>query len=297
LTIRTNLKLNNEYDWKKLMTIKKITSLTMLLTFVLIILTAIILYIVPPGRVAYWADWHLWGMTKSQWGELHINLGGLMLIAGLLHIYYNWKPIIAYMKNKVKKIKVFTPSFNVALLLTLFVILGTYFQIPPMSSIISLSESIKDKSTIKYGEPPYGHAELSSLKLFSKKQGLDLDKSIELLKNAGMEFTNSGETIAVIAEKNKKSPQELYEIIKPALKKNKTITKNNFPNSPPPGFGNKTLAVVCSEYNLVVPTILSGLKGKNIKAKANMIIKEIAKTNGMEPMSIFESLHDLITKQ
>ncbi len=207
------------------MTIKKITSLTMLLTFVLMILTAIILYIVPPGRVAYWADWHLWGMTKSQWGELHINLGVLMLITGLLHIYYNWKPIITYMKNKAKEIKVFTPSFNVALLFTLFVILGTYFQIPPMSSIITFSEFIKDKSTIKYGEPPYGHAELSSLKLFSKKQGLDLNKSIGLLKDAGMEFTNSGETIAAIAENNKKSPQDLYEIIKPAAKKNKTIKK------------------------------------------------------------------------
>ena len=291
------LKINNNYDWKKLMTIKKITSLTMLITFVLIILTAIILYIVPHGRVAYWADWHLWGMTKSQWGELHINLGVLMLIAGLLHIYYNWKPIIAYMKNRVKEIKVFTPSFNVAFLLTLCVVAGTYFQIPPMSSILSLSESIKDKATIKYGEPPYGHAELSSLKLFSKKQGLDLDKSIGFLKNAGMKFTDSGETIAVIAANNKKSPQELYEIMKPALKKDKTVAKNNFPDSPPPGFGSKTLAAVCSEYNLVFPTILRGFKEKNIQAEADMTIKEIAKANGMEPMNIFEILHALIAKQ
>lgn len=86
----------------------------MLVSFVVLVLTSIILYIVPQGRVAYWADWHLWGMTKTEWGNLHINLGFLFLFAGLLHIFYNWEPIKAYMKNRAKELRVFTPSFNVA---------------------------------------------------------------------------------------------------------------------------------------------------------------------------------------
>jgi hypothetical protein len=39
------------------MKLRKITSLTALLSFVLMLVTSIILYIVPQGRVAYWADW------------------------------------------------------------------------------------------------------------------------------------------------------------------------------------------------------------------------------------------------
>lgn len=77
------------------MKVRKATSLTVLLTFVLLVLTSVILYIVPHGRVAYWADWHLWGLTKTQWESFHINLGLLLLLAILLHIYLNWKVIVS----------------------------------------------------------------------------------------------------------------------------------------------------------------------------------------------------------
>ena len=275
------------------MTIKKITSLTLLITFMLLIFTSIILYIVPQGRVAYWADWHLLGLSKTQWGNLHINLGVLMLIAGLLHIYYNWKPITAYLKNKVKEMKVFTPSFNVALAITLFTTFGTYYEIPPMSAIISMGEAIKDRGAVKYGEPPYGHAELSSLKLFSKKQDLDLDKSIQLLKNAGVALAGPEKTLAAIAGANDMTPMQVYEIIKPALKQEKIDTGILFPDSPPPGFGKMTLGAVCSQYHLVIPSIIRKLKEKSINATAEQTIKEIAKKNTMEPMAVFETLHGL----
>ncbi len=275
------------------MTIKKITSLTLLITFVLLISTSVILYIVPQGRIAYWADWHLFGLSKTQWGNLHINLGVLMLIVGLLHIYYNWKPITAYLKNRAKEMKVFSPSFNVALLITLFTAVGTYYEIPPMSAIISMGETIKDRAAVKYGEPPYGHAELSSLKLFSKKQGLDLDKSMQLLKSAGMVVTGPEQTLATIAAANQMTPMQVYEIIKPAMKPEKIDVGNVFPDSPPPGFGNMTLGAVCSQYHLVIPTILRELKEKNIQAEAGHPIKEIAGNNSMEPMAVFEILHDL----
>jgi len=74
------------------------------------------------------------------------------------------------MKKSCTGIKVFTPAFNVALLLTLVVGVGTYFEVPPMSTVLDFSESIKDKASEKYGEPPYGHAELSSLKLLPRTE-------------------------------------------------------------------------------------------------------------------------------
>jgi len=51
------------------------------------LLTSIILFIVSQGRVAYWPGWRLWGLTKTDWGNIHINLGLLLLIALFLHIY------------------------------------------------------------------------------------------------------------------------------------------------------------------------------------------------------------------
>ena len=276
------------------MNIRKITSMTMLLSFILCILTSIILYIVPQGRVAYWADWHLWGMTKGQWGDLHINLGFLFVFAGLLHVFYNWSVITAYMKNKARQVKVFTPSFNVALVLCLVVGLGTFFKIPPVYSVISLSESIKDTAAEKYGEPPYGHAELSSFKGFTKKVDIDLDEAKKLLENAGVTFTGDQETIAEIAAANSMTPKAVYAVMKAAEKKVESGAA--FPAEAFPGFGRKVLADICNEYGLNIPTTIRDLAKENIKAEASQTIKEIASAADMDPHAFFEVLHRVATK-
>lgn len=276
------------------MNLRKITSLTMLISFVLCILTSVILYIVPHGRIAYWSDWRLWRLSKTQWSDLHLNLGILLLLAGFLHLYYNWKPITAYLKDKAKTLKVFTVNFNVALMLTLAFGLGTYFHIPPMSTILNISESIKDTAVVKYGEPPYGHAELSSLKMFAKKVNLDLKKSIELLQQAGIRYENEKMTIVEIAKENNVTPKQVYEIIGPAKKKNDAGAHSVFPDSPPPGFGRKKLAEVCVDFSLHIPDILHALSSKGVKAKPTHSIKEIATKNNMELMAVFEIIRDTI---
>jgi hypothetical protein len=276
------------------MNFRKITSLTMLVSFVLCILTSIILYIAPHGRVAYWSDWRLWGLNKTQWTDLHLNLGMLLLLAGFLHIYYNWKPITAYLKNKAKQIKVFNANFNIALLLAVGFAVGTYFQIPPMSTIINISESIKDAAAIKYGEPPYGHAELSSLKMFAQRVNLDLKKSVALLQQAGIRYENEKQPIVEIARANNLAPKQVYEIIEPAKKSNNAGAYSVFPDSPPPGFGKKKLAEVCADFSLPLPDILHILSTKGVKAEPTHSIKEIATKNNMEPMAVFEIIRDSI---
>lgn len=47
------------------MKIRKIASLTAFLAFIFMVLTSMILYVVPPGRVAFWVDWRLWGLTHK----------------------------------------------------------------------------------------------------------------------------------------------------------------------------------------------------------------------------------------
>ena len=273
------------------MNIRKITSLTMLISFVLLVLTSVILYIVPHGRVAYWADWHLWGLNKTQWGNLHINLGFLFLLAGFLHIFYNWKPMVAYMKNRAKELKIFTPAFIISLALTLAVGVGTLLNIPPMSTIIDLGESIKNAASEKYGEPPYGHAELSSLKLFSRQTNLDLDQVKELLNTAGIKFDGEQQTILEISKANNMAPKELADIIKPARKQNEDGA--SFPDSAPAGFGRKTLAAVCTEYSLNITTIVRELGKQGMKVDPQKTIKEIAAENKMDPHALFEVLHSV----
>lgn len=268
----------------------------MLNSFALCILTSAILYIAPHGRVAYWSDWRLWGLSKAQWSELHLNLGILLLLAGLLHMFYNWNPMIAYLKNKAKKLNIFTVNFNIALLLSLLVGLGTYFQVPPFVSIINLSSTIKDSAGIKYGEPPYGHAELSSLRMLTGRMNLDLSKSMGLLNQADIQFENETQNILEIAKTNNLTPKQIYEIIKPATSEQEDGLNSTFPDFPPPGFGNMTLNEVCEGFRLDIASITGFLSSKGIKVDPALSIKQIAAENRKEPMSLFEMISETAKK-
>lgn len=162
-------RIDNFFIWS-LESMRKITSMTMLVSLVLLLLNSIVLYVVPEGRVAYWADWRFWGLTKTEWGNQHVTIGFLFLLAGLLHLFYNWGAIKSYMRNKIKEIKVFTMPFNLGLLITLVVVIMTYFHVPPVNLVLELGTHFKEAGAKNYGEPPYGHAERSSLKMFCQRK-------------------------------------------------------------------------------------------------------------------------------
>ena len=272
------------------MKIRKITSLTAMLSFMVMILTSVVLYIVPQGRVAYWASWHLWGLTKTDWGNIHIVVGFLFLCSLGLHLYYNWKPLISYLKNKLKQIRVFTVDFNVALAITLLFTVGTYLAVPPFSYILALNTFFKDRGAEQYGEPPYGHAELSSLETFAKKMNLDLGMSMELLNKAGYSVKDSDVTLEAIGKAYGIPPQAVYETIKPASIEEEAISGPSavLPDSPPPGTGNLTLADLCAQYNLNMKQVVRELKEQNIMAAGALTLKQIAADNDTSPVDVWE---------
>lgn len=275
------------------MTARKTTSLTMLLSFIPLVLTSIVLYVVPEGRVAYWSDWRWLGLSKSQWGDIHINLGWLFLGAGLLHLFFNWKPIVAYMKNRSRELKVFTGDFNIALALTVIFTVGTLMYIPPFSSILDFGVSFKDAAAEKYGEPPYGHAELSSLKTLSRRTGLDLEKVEEHLKEAEVTFTSLDQTVLEIAKANKVTPKAIYDIAQKAEVQPEPGVAKQFPSEPAPGLGRKILGDICAEYGLDTEKIIQALKNKGVNADPALSLKAIATENNTDPHALYEILYEV----
>lgn len=273
------------------MNMRRITSLTLFISFFVIVITSIILYIAPQGRVAYWVDWRLFALSKDQWGAIHINLGFLFLIALIFHIYYNWKPMVQYMKNKARELKVFTREFNIALLLTLLVILGTYAEIPPLSTVIHIGDGFKDRAARIYGEPPYGHAELSSLDIFSKKVGVDVKTAMTNLESAGFKVEGPTQTLKDMADINQVTPRQLYEVIRPETGES---GDGKLPESPPPGTGNLTLAALCDSYGLDTRATLAHLQSRGIKAEEAMTLKKIAQANGMGPLDVYERIRESV---
>lgn len=276
------------------MNLRKITSLTAMISFALLILSSIVLYILPSGRVAYWSGYTLWGLNKEDWGAVHINLGVLLLISMILHLYYNWTPLISYMKDRSKHLRIFTINFNISLVISLIVFFGTLAGIPPMSSIIHLGEAITDNANHKYGEPPYGHAEMSSLNNFVKKVGIDLESSLAALEAAEIKVDSPASTMKEIARANAITPQQIFDTIN--LKGNSRGGKGHsasMPATPPGGTGRRTLKQICSLYKLDEHTIITGLKAAGIDAEIDQTMKEIAGTNNMDPHSVYAMIYKL----
>jgi len=272
------------------MKLKHITSLTIMLAFLVMVLTGIVLYIVPQGRVAYWADWQLLGLSKTQWGNVHVTMGLLMLLSGVLHIYYNWRPILSYLKNAARKVRVFTPDFNVALLVTVLFAGLTLFELPPIFWVLDASASIKDRAAHIYGEPPYGHAEESPLDVFTKRMGLDLEASLEALRESGLAVEGPRETLRTIANRNRLTPQQVYETMKAGL-------LGDPPEEPigspvPTRLGRKTLAEVSALLGLKTGRAVAILRRHGISGGPDDRLKDLAESNSKTPVELYELLQD-----
>ena len=273
------------------MSLRRIVSLTLFLSIAMMLTTSIILYIVPQGRIAYWGDWTLGGLTKTHWGNLHTNSGLLMLIAGSFHIYYNWRPVTSYMKNKARAFRLFTPNFNAALGVVAVVAALTLLEVPPLVWIQDLGEFIKDDAATKMGEPPYGHAEESGLRIFLRNVGLDQEVAKANLAAAGIEANDPEVIIADLAHDNGLSPRALFEVMKGPEDQSPTGPKP-IPTSMPMGTGKLTLEAFCQTYNRDVAGAVKILAGAGVKADPEHLLKDIAAANEMEALDLLDILRE-----
>ncbi len=244
-------------------------------------LTGIVLYIIPEGRVAYWTNWTLLGLGKTNYNNLHTTTSFLFILASIIHIYLNWEPIINYLKNRLKKFVVITPSFLIALIINLFVLAGTYYNVEPMKSVVVFGNNISKSWSEKYSAPPFGHAELSSLKIVCRRMGLDLDRAVMLLKKHDIKFQSTSETLKEIAVKNNTSPDKIYDIIKP-------IKRESAAQSSPKGVGRMSLKKFSSKYSINLDRAIKKLSTHGFSVNQDMTLKDIAEQKGVSPSDIYE---------
>ena len=61
---------SRSHDMRKPFSWKPFTSFFILLSFVVLLLSGVVLYVAPPGRIANWTQWQF-GLDKEQWQALH----------------------------------------------------------------------------------------------------------------------------------------------------------------------------------------------------------------------------------
>ena len=262
---------------------KKITSLSLGIAFLIMSYTGIILFIVPQGKIAYWADWHLFGLSKTQYGDLHTTSMITFLFFASLHIYYNWKPLISYMKDKTKKVSFSKKEFLIAFILNLIFVFGTLNLVQPFKGFLDLGENIKDYWAKEYGEPPYGHAEETRLSVLCRKLNIDFERAKNILNKNNIVF-DENQNLLTIAKNNSTSPNKIYNMINKNSKKKGSA--NGISN-----LGRKTLQELSDMKKINLKYALDALNKKGIKdIDTNARIKHLADELEVTPLQLYNNV-------
>ena len=125
--------------------LRAMTSVLLTCSFAMLLISGYVLFIAPPGRIANWNGWNVAGIGKHDWGGLHVWFAVLFLAASVLHIFYNWRVLVAYFKHRHSRQFAFRLEWAVALLICFGVFAGTRAGIVPFSSLLGLSGCGGDK--------------------------------------------------------------------------------------------------------------------------------------------------------
>ncbi|HOP05692.1 MAG TPA: DUF4405 domain-containing protein [candidate division Zixibacteria bacterium] len=274
-----------------------LTSFFTLFGFIIMAITGLVLYVEPAGRVAYWTTWSMLGLTKTQWGNIHILSSILFIIAGGVHIYLNWKPLMNYFKDKARRGVKLRRELAISSVLSVWVVVSAIWPFPPLSYLLDFNTWLKDVWVVQNEyEPPFGHAELQSLKTFTTKMDINLARATAELKANGIKFSGVDETLETIAERNDIAPMELYLMIKkfepePEPEKLGQYTPETIEvEFAGTGIGNKSIGSVCLRLGLDTTTAASRLRAVGITPDMEMTMKATAETIGTEAIEIMKAM-------
>jgi predicted HTH domain antitoxin len=279
---------------KKQFKIRPFTAMMMLWSFILETISGIVLYVVPPGRVANWTNWKLWGLTKHGWGAVHTILGYVFLIFALLHIYFNWKSILSYIKRKIRGGLRMRTEMTVSLVVTLLITGLTIASIPPFSSIMDLGELLRNSWEDNRSQPFVAHAELLTLHEFTRLVDIPLDEALRILQEKGVEVDDPEAEVADIADKNSISPAQIYTFLSSGLSeeaKQKAEsrvagTQGRGAGAGGGGFGWKTIEQIAVELNVPIEKVMASLKEAGIDAKKTDVIRDAAEKNDRRALDL-----------
>ena len=242
----------------------------------------------PEGRVAYWGDWTALGLNKPQWGAMHITGGLLFVLIGVWHAILNVRPLTHYLK-KVKVENSCPAPVVMAICTIALVYLGILFQVPPIHYVMALNEAVKQTQAARYGNPPFAHAELSTLEKFCQMLQLDLDAALLHMKTASFKGDISKTArLKDIAAANGYTPQQLYSELFKAINTQDVFAA--LPESAPEGTGKMTLKGLCENFNLPILEAIKRLENVAVIATADETLRQIADKHNVNPHQIYALL-------
>ncbi|PLY07115.1 MAG: hypothetical protein C0624_03770 [Desulfuromonas sp.] len=196
----------NRFKWRSFV------SLVLTASALVMLVSGLVIYVMPEGRIAYWNDWRLLTLDKEQWGAIHTLTSLLFTGFAVWHLVYNWKIFLAYLRDKAGQLWEGRRELVAALLVTLVFTAGSAAGVVPFQPVMDFGKFTK--SLWYRGEdvvPPFPHAELMTLKQLAGKMQLNLDGVQKVLVEQGLEGVSPDAQLKVLAQGSSRSPGQIFE--------------------------------------------------------------------------------------
>lgn len=271
------------------------------LSFVAMCLTGIILFVVPPGRVANWTGWTLYGLTKAQWQALHIWFSLLFMVAAIVHIVYNWQCLLRYCQSKVTKAFTLRAEWSLSLLLCVVLLVATLANWRPFSSLVDWGESIKHSWDDPTRRPPVPHMELLTLSALAEQvEDIPLDTMLENLRARNIAVDSPDAIVGELAAAHGMTPETLYNIAIGAAHRGHGRGAGQPGGGGSgggrgmggggggggSGFGRMTLEQYCADAGIDTDAAIEKLRATGVTATRTTTIREIADAANIRPSAV-----------
>ena len=275
-----------KFKWRSFVSVLTAAS------FIGMVFTGIVLFIVPPGRVANWTGWTFLVLTKHQWIALHDWMSIIFVIASAFHLYLNWKAFVGYFKSKITRAFALRTEWALALTVFAVVFIGTAVGVAPFSTLMAWNESIKHGWDSPRQRAPIPHAELLTLtELAEQIPDINIVTMLKNIKEQGIEVQSTDIVLGTIAESYNITPARLYNIAMgqgggSGQCADEHLSGARQGGGPGRGFGQMTLSQYCHQAGLDIHTAIGKLNKEGFRGESDMTIRAIADLVGAHPSEI-----------
>lgn len=259
--------------------------------------SALVLLAGPTPEVAAWAGWSFLGLSLIRWQWLHYGLGLLLAVSGTGCLVLSGRRVMAASDDQAGP----GPVWAVAAAVFAVVVLAGLLGLPPAGTLAGMSERLKDWHAKSFGEPPMpGAAALTPTDL-AKRLGLDPDKALASLATHNVKIASPKATVAQVAKDNGLVPAAVYETLRGGKDVAQPVQAETpktqtpppppaLPADPPPGLGRLKLVDICEQYGLNLKASVDTLAKANIRASGDMTLRQIAQSNLILPIEVYDAL-------
>jgi|GEM_PF-1798010 len=195
---------------KKRFRLRSFISFVSLFSFVLLVCSAVGMYLRPEGSVAHWSAWTFLGLTKKGWEGVHTVISIAFVVFTVIHVVMNAKILWRYATQGFQRGLKHQFELIASLSLVGIIFVLALFQRGPVWGIMELRSKIKKGVHHIRVHPPESGFEGKTLDQVAGFLQVDVREVMEKLRLQGLKIDSHTETLYELSERNKCAPQDVY---------------------------------------------------------------------------------------